>query len=164
MNEDTVIPNRTIDVRLSFLKVLLRKQYFLPPEKGAWTWWIGPLLIGIAAAANVNIDLLPLSIAALLSFLLRQPLTLLVMTLSKGRNSRNLFPAAAWLSIYSFLLVICVGFLLIRGNTWILWLATLVLPIILWHQRLVVRGEKRHQPVLDQAVAAISSLMAPAAY
>ena len=143
---------------------LWNKQYAVPQEKGAWIWWIAPLLIGIAAAEQITLALVPLTIAALTGFLLRQPLTLLVKTLSGRRHQRNLLPVSIWLGFYSLILTTCAAWLWFTGHRWILGLAAITAPVVFWHEWLVSRSEERRQPLLDIAAAVAAGATAPAAY
>ena len=66
-----------------------RKHYAIPPEHGAWVWWLGPFALGMAAAGAVNGHVFTLAVATLIGFLMRQPVTLTVKVLS-GRRGRSM--------------------------------------------------------------------------
>ena len=127
-------------------------------------WWIGPLLVGTAAAGQVTWAWLPLVVAAFAGFCVRHPLALLVKVVWKGRKRDDLVPAVFWGAVYSLVATACGLWLFLEGHTWVVWIAAVGMPIFLWHLWLVRRGEDRHQLLLDLAAAAFLSLTAPAAY
>ncbi|MBI3117664.1 MAG: YwiC-like family protein [Candidatus Hydrogenedentes bacterium] len=141
-----------------------RWRYAVPPEKGAWIWWIGPLLIGAAAARQVHWDLILLIVAALCAFLVRQPLTLAVKIVWRGRSRAELAPVLKWAALYSVLTLAAAGWLLGGGHGWVLWMAAVGGPLFAWHLYLVRQGQERHQVLLDLLAAAFLALTAPAAY
>jgi hypothetical protein len=72
---------------------IFRRTIALPQEHGSWIFLISPLLIGLFAGKNLNAGSLALTLAALVAFLIRQPITVSVKIYS-GRRPRTDLPAA----------------------------------------------------------------------
>lgn len=141
-----------------------RRHLALPAEHGAWIWWLGPLLIGTVAGGQLRPELFVLTLAALSAFLLRQPATLAVKSLS-GRRSRNDLPATlAWAAIYAVLAASSAAVLIAGGQRRLLPLAIPGLVIFTWHLWLVSRRRERRQLGVEIFAAGALSLSAPAAY
>lgn len=105
-----------------------------------------------------------LTLAALASFLLRQPATLAIKSLS-GRRSRHDLPAAlVWAGIYAALAAGSAGVLIALGQRRLLLLAVPALLIFSWHLWLVSRRRDRRQVGVEIFAAGALSLTAPAAY
>lgn len=143
---------------------MLRRHYILPTEHGAWIWWIGPLLIGLAAAGQSPSDALLLFLAALCAFLLRQPATIVVKALTGRRSRTDLTPAASWLLLDSVLLASLTGVLVARGHGRILLLAVPGAAVFAWHLFLISRREERGQIGIEVVGSGTLALAAPAAY
>jgi hypothetical protein len=141
-----------------------RKHYAIPPEHGAWAWWIGPLLIGAAAAGRVTPDLGVLTAAALVGFLLRQPVTVLVKVASGRAGRPDIAPAVAWLVVYTVLLTPLAAVLAARGHWAVFALGAAGAPVLAVQLWLVSRREERRQTLLQAAGAGVLALAAPAAY
>jgi hypothetical protein len=141
-----------------------RKQYILPSEHGAWIWWIGPLLIGVAAAGAWSTDVLVLAAAALAAFLVRQPATIAVKVASGRRPARDLSPALLWVAVDLILLAATAAVLVGRGHAQILVLAVPGALVFAWHLWLVYRREERGQMGIEIVGAGVLALAAPAAY
>jgi hypothetical protein len=143
---------------------LFRRHYILPAEHGAWIWWIGPFLIGTAAAGYRSADLLVLALAALAGFLLRQPATILVKAWSGRRPRSEVRPAAIWTAIDSVLLILTTAALAVLGHGRILILAAPGLAVFAWHLWLISRRDERGQMGVELIGAGVLALAAPAAY
>jgi hypothetical protein len=143
---------------------LVRKHYIVPSEHGAWIWWIGPLLIGAAAAGAWTPDILILTAAVLAGFLLRQPATILVKVRSGRRSERDFSPALAWATVDALLLTLTTAALVARGHAAIMVLAIPGLIVFTWHLWLVSRREERGQMGVELVGAGVLALAAPAAY
>lgn len=142
----------------------MRRHHILPSEHGAWIWWIGPLLIGIAAAGQSPPDVLLLAAAALGAFLLRQPTTILIKVLSGRRSRDELRPAATALLLdLAILLVLTLG-LVVRGHAQVLVLAVPGAAVFAWHLLLTKRREERGQMGIEVVGAGTLALAAPGAY
>lgn len=141
-----------------------RKHYFLPSEHGAWIWWIGPYLIGLAAGGAPSGASLLVFIAALAAYLTRHPTTLAVKALSGRRASRDLAPAIFWAVLYFLIAGAAVWGLIRSGYARLLVLTIPGVPVFLWHLWLVSRRSERGQPGVEVVAAGVLALTAPAAY
>jgi hypothetical protein len=146
------------------LRTYIKKHYALPTEHGSWIWWIGPLVIGAAAAAEFNPDLLWFAVAMLAAFLFRQPTTMLVKTFSGRRPPTDRAPALFWALIYALIAFAALAVLLIQGHTVLLLLAIPGIPVFIWHLWLVSRRAERGQRGVEIVGAGVLALAAPAAY
>lgn len=141
-----------------------RRHQFLPTEHGAWIWWIGPLLIGLAAARSAPPEAALLTFAVLAGFLLRQPSTIAVKVLIGRRPRNDLGPALVWIAVDSVaLLALTVG-LAALGHARILVLAVPGVAVFGWHLFLISRREERGQMGIELVGAGVLALAAPAAY
>ena len=145
-------------------RTYFKKRYALPSEHGSWIWWIGPLILGAAAAGEINSDLLWFAVAMLAAFLFRQPTTMLVKTFSGRRPRTDRAPALFWASIYALIALAGLTVLLIRGHAVLLLLAVPGLPVFVWHLWLVSRRAERGQRGIEIVGAGVLALAAPAAY
>lgn len=143
---------------------ILKKRYALPTEHGSWIWWIGPLLIGAAAAGTFKPDLIGLTITMFAAFLFRQPASIFVKTFSKRRPASDRLPTLIWGLFYAA--VMLTGFLLLltRGHTILLYLIIPGIPVFIWHLWLISRRAERGQRGIELVGAGVLALAAPAAY
>ncbi len=141
----------------------LRKRFYLPPEKGGWVWWIGPLLVGVAASQRISPVHFPLILAAFCAFCMRQPIIVLIRSL-RWKEREDLAPAAFWMVIYGTVILFCAGWLALLGHSRIVLIGLPGLPVLLAHLVLVYLGRERRQPVIDVAATLALALAAPAAY
>lgn len=141
-----------------------RKRLAIPPEKGGWIWWIGPLVIGVAAAGQVRPALLAVVAGAFAAFCVRQPLTLLVKSyrLASGQGDRG--PAGFWVAVYGAVCVLVVIALALDGNARVVELAIPAVPVFVWHFVLVALGSERRQMLRDVLAAMALALAGTAAY
>ncbi|HVN16272.1 MAG TPA: YwiC-like family protein [Anaerolineales bacterium] len=145
------------------MQTFFRKQIMLPQDHGSWVFLLSPLIIGLITGRTFSWTSLALTVAALFSFLLRQPVTMAVKAYS-GRRPRTDLPAASlWIAIYGLILLIAVGKLVIDGFGFVLWLAAPGLPIFSWHLWLVSRREERRQAGVEILATGVLALSAPAA-
>lgn len=147
-----------------FIPRIFRKRYAFPSEHGAWIWWIGPFVLGIAAGGGLNSALGILLLAALAAFLSRQPTTLVVKVLSGRRPSSDMAPALIWASFYLAIALGSAAFLINRGYSSILLLAVPGLPVFAWQFWLISRKEERGQQGIELVGSGVLALSAPAAY
>jgi hypothetical protein len=136
----------------------------LPAEHGAWTWWLGPLLVGIAAARCPGWDAAILLVAALASFLVHQPSAIAVRALAGRRPKTDLAPALFWVGVHGLVALAAVVVLVLRGHTRFVWLLTLGLPFFAFHLGLIYRKTERRQMIVEMLGAGVMALWAPAAY
>jgi hypothetical protein len=143
---------------------LLRRRYYLPSEHGSWIWWIGPFILGFAAAHQWTIQLLILFIAMLAAFLIRQPMTIFVKTLSNRRAKEDRLPALLWVSVYALVALVAFAFLLLADFGQLTWLLLPGIPVFIWHLYLVSRRAERGQRGIEIVGAGVLALAAPASY
>lgn len=135
----------------------------LPQDHGAWVFLFSPLLIGIFAAERFQPAGWYLVAAALLAFLLRQPVTVAVKVWSGRRPQRELGLAAFWGLVYGLLLLGALVGLLRNGQGQVLWLAVPGVPVFAWHLYLVSRRAERRQAGVEILATGVLALAAPAA-
>lgn len=141
-----------------------KKRFWLPAAHGSWTWWIGPLLIGLAAGGHPRWNFVSLVIAALAGFLLLQPATIAAKVLSGRRPRTDLKPALGWCAIYAVVCLSGIACIVQAGDVHVLGLAApglLVFGIYLW---LVFRHAERRQMAMEMLASGVMALAAPAAY
>ena len=142
---------------------LLRRHIALPTDHGSWVFLLSPLLIGLFAGGRWTPAVVPLVVAALAAFLLRQPVTIAVKAYS-GRRSRSDLPAARFLIlIYGLIGLLAVAALLALGFWYLLVLALPAAPVFGWHLYLVSRREERRQLGVEIVGSGVLALAAPAA-
>jgi len=145
-------------------KTLFRKQIFLPQDHGSWVFILSPLLIGLFAGKHFNYASFNLIIAAMGAFLIRQPLTIAVKTVS-GRRAKEELPAARfWMMVYGVITLSALIGLFLEGFGYIFYLAVPAVPVFAWHLWLVSRREERRQPGIEIVATGVLALAAPAAY
>ncbi|NUM54978.1 MAG: YwiC-like family protein [Candidatus Hydrogenedentes bacterium] len=141
-----------------------RWKFAIPPEKGGWIWWIGPLAVGIAAAGTVRPGTMAVVVGAFAAFCVRQPLTLFIKSyrLASLRVERG--PAGFWVLLYGAICALVAIALLLDGNLRVLALAIPAIPVFAWHFYLVARGNERRQMLRDVLAAMALALSGTAAY
>jgi YwiC-like protein len=141
-----------------------RKHIALPQDHGSWVFIISPLLIGLFAGKHFALPSFLLVIAAMMAFLLRQPVTMAVKAYS-GRRSKSDLPAAwFWIILYGTIALISLVGLVVTGFLPILYLAIPGVPVFAWHLWLVSRREERRQASVEIVATGVLSLASPAAY
>lgn len=133
-------------------------------EHGSWVFLLSPLLIGIFAGGNWSTPLLYLIVAALAGFLIRQPIAIAVKVYS-GRRSKGDLPAARfWILAYGVIGLLMIAGLILRGYSYLLYLAFPGIPVFGWHLWLVSRRAERRQAGVEIIASGVLALSAPAAY
>ncbi len=146
------------------MKHYFRKQIAIPQDHGSWVFILSPLAVGLFAARSFSPASLALCVAAMVAFLLRQPLTAMVKAYS-GRRPRSDLPAAwFWTLVYGILALLTLGVLFLNGDGSIVYLAVPGIPVFVWHLWLVSRREERHQALVEIVATGVLSLAGPAAY
>lgn len=145
------------------------KRYFirhiaLPTDHGSWVFILSPLLIGLFAGKFLTLGSIVLVIAALAAFLIRQPITIAVKVYSGRRPKRDLEPALFWIAVYGVFLIFSLGFLIIQGFAYILWIAIPASIVFAWHLVLYSRRRERRQAGIEVVGSGVLSLAAPAAF
>jgi hypothetical protein len=147
----------------SFRIQYLRKQIYLPQDHGSWVFILMPLFIGFFAGKNFSMAAIYLIIAAMAAFLIRQPVTMAVKAYA-GRRPRTDLPAARfWIVAYGLIALLMLIGLVLRGYSYILFLAIPGVAIFGWHLRLVAKRDERRQAGLEVVAAGALALAAPAA-
>jgi len=144
-------------------KTLRAKHISIPSEHGAWIFLLSPLMIGLLLGGFSN-GSLPLIIALLSAFLVRQPLTTIVKIKSGRRPKKELTSAIFWLLVYGLILMNSLVFLMALGYSFIFYLALPAIPVFIWHLWLVSKRAERRQKLIEIAAGGVLALAAPAAY
>ena len=80
---------------------MLRRHVALPADHGSWTFFLGPLIVGLFAGGHWHTPVIYLTVAAACGFLVRQPIGLMVKV-AAGRRGRDVLPAARfWVALKS---------------------------------------------------------------
>ncbi len=141
-----------------------RKQILLPQDYGAWVFILSPLIIGLFAGKVFTFASFSLIIAALATFLLRQPLTIMVKALSSRRSKDDLPAATLRAGLYGAIALLALVGLLRAGFAFVLYLAIPGVPVFAWHLWLVSRHAERRQAGVEIIATGVLALAAPAAY
>lgn len=145
-------------------KSLLNPTIAIPQDHGAWVFLFSPLLIGLFAGGRLAWDSAFLALAALMAFLIRQPVTMAVKACS-GRRPRSDLPAARfWILIYGAVALAALTGLVLHGFVDIFYLAVPGVPVFAWHLYLVSRRAERKQAGVEILATGVLALAAPAAY
>lgn len=139
------------------------RMALLPQEHGAWMMFLAPLLTGLVLGGTWNTDVAVFVVAALAAFFLRQPLTLLVKVRVGRRPRGELVPALVGILLYAGIGGLALGWLVLRGYGFLLYLALPVALVLGWYLSLVTTRQERHQMALDLVAAGLLALSAPAA-
>lgn len=146
------------------MSTYFRRSLALPQDHGSWVFLFSPLTIGLVAGGNFTSGSLALTCAALIAFLIRQPVTVAAKALT-GRRPRSDLPGAAfWLVLYGSLGLACALWLAWLGQSVLFWLAAPALPVFGWHLWLVSQRNERRQAGIEILGTGILALAAPAAY
>ena len=143
---------------------IFRKHYAIPSEHGTWIWWIGPLIVGTAAAGGPTSAFIPLFLAGLFAFLIRQPISIIVKASSGRRRKNDVLPAAFWIVVYGSGLLLSVTILVVQGYKQILLLAIPGIPVFIWNLWLISKRAERGQRGIELVGSGVLALAAPAAY
>jgi len=141
-----------------------KKRFWLPAAHGSWTWWIGPLLIGLAAGGHPRWNFVSLVISALAGFLLMQPATIAAKVLAGRRPRTDLEPALKWIAIYAFVCLLGVTCIVQAGDVHVLGLAAPGLLVFAAYIGLVFRHAERRQMAMEVLASGVMALAAPAAF
>jgi len=154
--------NTAATASLSAAPAWMRWRYAVPPEKGGWIWWLGPLAVGAGAAGAVTPALPALLVGAFAAFCIRQPSVQLLKTIRRGRGDAA--PLVFWTVAYSVVLLGSSAYLWSAGLHRVVLLGFAAMPVFAWHLGLVWKGRDRHHLASDLLAAAALSLTGPAAY
>ena len=143
---------------------LFNKAIALPSDHGSWVFVISPLLIGLFAARSWEPAQIWMILALFAVFLLRQPASMLVKTLSGRRSKRDQPATIFWISVFGLIALIGLVQLIRLGYAYLTWLAIPGMVIFGIHLWLVSRRRERHQMGVDLIASGTLALAAPAAY
>jgi hypothetical protein len=143
---------------------ILNKQISLPTDHGSWVFLLSPLLIGIFAGRRFDPAHGWLLISLLAVFMMRQPASMLVKSLSGRRGLEIKEPALFWLGLYAVICLVGIAGLLIHHYAYLFGLALPGMLVFGWHLWLVSKREERRQMGVDILAAGALALAAPAAY
>jgi hypothetical protein len=146
------------------LGTYFRKRFAIPPEKGGWIWWTGPLVIGVAAAGTARPALAVVVVGTFSAFCVRQPLTLFIKSYKLASHAGDRGPAGFWVLVYAALCLLVAVALAMDGNLRVLALAIPAVPVFAWHFYLVARGNERRQMLRDALASIALALTGTAAY
>jgi len=142
-----------------------KKHIAIPQDHGAWIFILSPLLIGFFAGGRFNFAALTLFIATMATFMLRQPMAILVKVKSGRRPETDRGPAHFWTFIYGGIAILALVALIIEGFGYVLFLAIIPgAPVFAWHLWLVSRRAERKRVNIEIIATGVLSLAAPAAY
>lgn len=163
------MPNFLLAEMRVFLYAILRMQaYFkkhiaLPQDHGSWVFILSPLLIGIFAGGTFTYASVNLFIAAMATFMLRQPMSMIVK-MYVGRRARDDISAARfWVAIYGMIALFALSGLIFAGFGYLLYLAVPGAPVFAWHLWLISKRAERRQAGVEIIATGVLSLTAPAA-
>ncbi|MBN2044417.1 MAG: YwiC-like family protein [Anaerolineales bacterium] len=145
-------------------KQYANKQIALPSDHGSWIFLFSPLLIGITAGGQFSNTQLWLVVSLLSVFLLRQPASILVKSMSGRRTKKDQPAAVFWICVYGLIGLIGGFALILQKAVYIFWLALPGLLVFGWHLWLVSKRRERRQMGVDVLASGTLALAAPAAY
>ena len=150
--------------RQTFLQRYFKRVIALPQDHGSWVFLLSPLLIGLFVGGRWHAACLPLIIAALVVFLIRQPVTMVVKIISRRRPPADLPAVLFWISIYAVVGLLMLVWLISLGWGYLLVLVLPGLPVFAWHLILVSRRAERRQIGVEVVGSGVLALAAPAAF
>jgi hypothetical protein len=140
------------------------RQIALPQDHGSWVFLFSPLIVGLAAGGQFCAASVYLVVAAVMAFLVRQPLTVMVKAASGRRPKSDLPVARAWAILYGTVAMFATFLLIGLRQGYIVYLAVPGAPVFAWHLWLVSRRSERRQAGVEIIATGVLSLVAPAAY
>lgn len=149
---------------MQYLRSYFKKHVALTSEHGSWVFLFSPLIIGLFAGHSWNRNAIYLLEAALGGFLIRQPITIIIKTLSGRRSKRDLPAARFWVLIYSLIGLLGVWGLVRNGFAFLLILAIPGVLVFTWHLHYVYQRAERRQMEIEIVASGVLALAAPAGY
>jgi YwiC-like protein len=144
-------------------QIIFRRHIALTNEHGSWALLLSPLLIGLFAGGQLTTASIYLILAAVVGFLIRHPIAILVKIYSGRRDRRDLPAAAFWIGVYAIVELLTVLGLVSTGFGYLLVLAVPGIAIFTWHLILVSRRTERRQMGVEIVASGVLALTAPAA-
>lgn len=145
------------------MRRLFQRHIALPQDHGSWVFLLSPLLIGLFASSSWRFDSFLLILTALLVFLLRQPITIVVKVYAGRRPRSDLAAAYFWALTYGLSALLCLAGLVALGHASLLLLSLPAIPLFAWHLWLVRQRKERRQAGLEILASGVLALSAPAA-
>ncbi|MEI7845801.1 MAG: YwiC-like family protein [Chloroflexota bacterium] len=142
----------------------LRKNIAFPQDHGSWVFILSPLIIGLFIGKRISTTSIIFVIAAMMAFLIRQPLVSLIKAYSGRRPKKDIQAAWFWILIYGSLILVFSMLLLFLHNGFILYLAIPAVPVFGWHLYLVSKRDERRRVVIEILATGVLGLVAPATY
>ncbi len=164
MSMDVTLRTKSFSFILVEMQSYLKRQIALPQDHGAWVFIFSPLLVGVFAGRTFQLPSLCLVIAAMSAFLIRQPVTVIVKSMSGRRSAADLPAAQFWVLVYGILAVAALIGLILNGYGYVLYLAIPGAPVFAWHLWLVSRRAERKQAGVEIIATGVLALAAPAAF
>ncbi len=146
------------------MKTYFKRQIAIPQDHGSWVFILSPLLVGIFAGGEFSLASFSLFISAMAAFMLRQPMTIFVKTVSGRRPKTDQPPALFWVVVYGTIAALALLGLILSGFGFLLYLAVPGIPVFAWHLWLVSQKAERRQAGIEVIATGVLSLTAPAAY
>lgn len=141
---------------------MFKKVIAIPQQHGSWALWLCPYAVGIFLGGLFRPGLIWLTLASLGAFMALQPLTILVKALSGRRPREEARIAVFWLGVYGFVSAVGALGMIATGNGFILFLAVLAVPALIWQMWLVARHAERRQMLAEIAGCGALALSTPA--
>ncbi len=147
------------------IAALFRKTLILPAEHGSWAWLLVPFGVGTTVAGAINLPAVLALIAALTTFLLRQPATVW-LRVRRGKARRTDGPLAlTWMIFLGVTAVSCGLVLLFMGRYALLWLSVPLALIFIMYLAAAKYGRTSIRSLgMEVSGAAALAMTAPAAY
>lgn len=146
------------------IRSYFKKHVALTSEHGSWVFLFSPLIIGLFAGHSWNQNTIYLLAAALGGFLIRQPITIIIKSLSGRRSKRDLPAAWFWVLIYSLIGLLGVWGLIRNGFAFLLILAIPGVLVFAWHLHYVYQRAERRQMEIEIVASGVLALAAPAGF
>lgn len=163
MNKMTSKPPFNLIITCMIASVF-KRQIALPQDHGSWVFILSPLLVGLFSGRSFSLASISLVLAAMVAFLIRQPITMAVKAYAGRRPRTDLSAARFWIVLYGIVIILALIGLIFQGFSYLLILAIPGTLIFAWHLWLVSRREERRQAGVEILATGVLSLAAPAAY
>jgi hypothetical protein len=142
-----------------------RKQLIMPAEHGSWSWLLVPFFVGVFVAGEWNLPATLVLIGGLAGFLVRQPATIWLRTLTGRGRKADRPTAAAWTIILAVIAGLCLAALLALGMTALFaLLVPLAILLVFYLVAARYRRAKMRSLWMELVGAAGLAATAPAAY
>jgi YwiC-like protein len=129
----------------------------IPREHGTWAMLYVPVAIAFASVPHIKIDFLVLILAMTSLFFLHNPLTTTIRLHANGNSSLMIKNHLSWIIFYSAFALVCGGYLLLHGFTFLLLFVALFVLLVAVHTLMQTR--RQHHGKLSEltAIAGLTS-------